>query len=48
MQRYEDLLLSAARDAGCLLLAGLLKLVIRRKWFPKCRSRNPELHKDEQ
>ena len=48
MQRYEDLLLSAARDAGCLSLAGLLKLVIRRKWFPKCRSRNPELHKDDQ
>ena len=39
MQRYEDLLLSAARDTGCLSLAGLLKLVIRRKWFPKCRSR---------
>ena len=48
MQRYEDLLLSAARDAGCLSLAGLLKLVIKRKWFPKCRSRNPELHNDDQ
>ena len=48
MQRYEDLLLSAARDAGCLSLTGLLKLVNRRKWFPKCRSRNHELHKDDQ
>ena len=47
MQRYEDLLLSAARDAGCLSLTGLLKLV-RRKRVPKCRSRNPELHKDDQ
>ena len=47
IQRYKDLLLSAARDAGCLSLTGLLKLVIRRKWFPKCRSRNPELHKDD-
>ena len=38
MQRYEHFLLSAARDADGLLLAGLLKLVIRRKWFPECRS----------
>ena len=47
MQRYEDLL-SAARGAGYFLLARLLKLVTRRKWFPKCRSRNPELHKADQ
>ena len=48
MLRYEDILLSAARDAGCLSLAGLLKLVIRRKCFPKCRSKNLELHQDDQ
>ena len=30
MQRYKDLLLSATRDAGCLSLAGLLQLVIKR------------------
>ena len=41
----------------CYLLQGMLavfytldclKLVIKRKCFPKCRSRNPELHKDDQ
>ena len=38
MQSCENFLLSAAWDAGCLSLTGLLKPVIKSKWFPKCRS----------
>ena len=34
MKHYESLLMSVAHDFGCLSLQGLLRLVIKRKWYP--------------
>ena len=34
MKQYESLLMSVAHDLGCLSLQGLLRLVIKRKWYP--------------
>ena len=37
MRSYEKLLMSIAKDVGCLSVHGLLKFVLRRKWFPRTR-----------
>ena len=34
MKHYESLLMAVAHDFGCLSLQGLLRLVIKRKWYP--------------
>ena len=37
MRSYERLLMSIAKDVGCLSIPGLLNFVLRRKWFPRTR-----------
>ena len=34
LKHYESLLMAVAHDFGCLSLQGLLRLVIKRKWYP--------------
>ena len=37
MKKYENLLMSIARDVGCLSLHGLFNFVLRRKWFQRTK-----------